>query len=338
MRNNPKPYEFDITNPPKDYISDAIESYRVHGFFYARNVFSSKEVEVLRRQSEGLFKKDGDQRLRFSRDINYELQPNLLDAFSTNKLLDLMQYIFQDSDVSLLPPFNIARNYLPHSIYTESLGWHRDANGEAAHSNCKKFLEDSNYVFGKIGIYLQNNSEYGGAVDVIPGSNRDFETPPKGWSFSIFWIKVITFFQRYIPSLYKLLSRSKIVSKLIKFVSSDIKSGDALIFDSRTLHKGSLASKEIENSLVYNHKTLQAELPKKHTKYVLYSHFGNSIGIKSYFLDRLNRDGGENEYVEWVKDSKKIDKFSKVHPFYRKFDALISGKIVQNNFFKGDNV
>jgi hypothetical protein len=119
------------------------------------------------------------------------------------------------------------------------------------------------------------------------------------------------------------------LSKLTGSISSDIKSGDALIFDSRILHKGSLASKDIENSLVFNHETLQAELPEEHTKYVLYSHFGNSIGIESYFLDRLNRVGGENEYEEWIEDSKKISKFSKVHPFFRKFDSLVKGNLIK---------
>jgi hypothetical protein len=217
----------------------------------------------------------------------------------------------------------MARNYLPHSLYTEGSGWHRDASGEMVIKDCRKALENSNYTFGKIGIYLQDNSEYGGAIDVIPGSNRDFFNYPKGRSIPGFWISVFAHLQRYAFPIYKLLSNTNIMSKLTKMINTDIKAGDALIFDSRVFHKGTFARKDIEKNLVYHHSTLQAELPEHHEKYVLYSHFGNSIAIDSYFLDRLNRKGGENEVNEWVEDAKSVCKNSHKHHFFRKYDSLL---------------
>ena len=113
--------------------------------------------------------------------------------------------------------------------------------------------------------------------------------------------------------------------KLTGMVSTDIRAGDAFVFDSRVFHKGTPARIDIEKKLVYDHESLQAELPEEQTKYVLYSQFGNSIGIESYFLDRLYRDNNSNEIDRWIEDVNGIDKYADKHQFFKYFDSLLDG-------------
>ena len=62
------------------------------------------------------------------------------------------------------------KNY--HVNLKEFHGWHRDAGGEMRHKYCNKILGEDNYLFSKIGIYLQNNTEYGGSIDIIKKSHK----------------------------------------------------------------------------------------------------------------------------------------------------------------------
>jgi hypothetical protein len=317
-------FSCDVSNPPGNYKHLAEQSYKNYGVFFLKGVFSKSEVKLLRNDSDQLFNENGDKRVRYVRDIQSEvLKHNFSKAFMNKRLLDLLDNIFSDSDVSLLPPFNIARNYLPHSLHTESMGWHRDCNGEEPIKECRNMLKDQKYVFGKIGLYLQDNSEYGGAIDIVPGSNRDFLKFPIGWSKATFWIKFFVFIQRYTPFIYKRIVHTKIVASLIGTRTTDVGAGDVVIFDSRIFHKGTPAHKDIEKNLIYHHDSLQAELPKDYTKYVFYSHFGNSIGIKSYFLDRLSRDTGDT-LDKWIEDANAVEgALDSTHTFFRKKESLI---------------
>ena len=63
------------------------------------------------------------------------------------------------------------RNFFPkHSSHT----WHIDASGEFRYKYCKDRIYAKDYLFAKVGIYLQKNSEYGGQIDIIRGSNRTY--------------------------------------------------------------------------------------------------------------------------------------------------------------------
>ena len=72
----------------------------------------------------------------------------------------------------MLPPFEVQKNY--HVDLRQVHGWHRDCGGELKYDYCKNILSDKNYLFSKIGIYLQNNSDYGGGIDIIQSSHKNF--------------------------------------------------------------------------------------------------------------------------------------------------------------------
>jgi hypothetical protein len=320
-------FSCNVNNLPSNYEQLAKNSYNKYGVFFIKGVVSRAETNRIRSHADQLFGEAGDKRLRFLRNIkNKGLRYNLVKAFMNRKLLDLLSKIFSNLDVSLLPPFNIAKNYLPHSIDTEAMGWHRDCNGEMSIKQCREILENTDYVFGKIGLYLQDNSEYGGAIDIVPGSNRDFLSFPKGWSAATFWIKFLIFLQRYMPIIYRKIANTRLMKYLIGTTKTRVEAGDVVVFDSRVFHKGTPAHEDVEETLVYHHDRLQADLPEGHTKYVLYAQFGNSIGIKSYFLDRLDRIGGHDEVNEWVNDTCAIDLDSdNNHAFFRKKQSLLDG-------------
>jgi hypothetical protein len=319
-------FSCNINNLPANFASNSRLSYKKYGLFVLKEALDKNEVIKLRNTFDDLFSEPGDDRMRFLRQtkVNSDLRKKMSTGFAANKLNKTLEIIFPEDDISLLPPFNVARNYLPHSIYTRGSGWHRDAGGELAIKKCRALIRKEDYVFGKIGVYLQKNSIYGGAIDTIPGSNNDFYSPTFKKFKVILLLKLLIFFQKFIPFIYKKITRSELYLKLLGSISLEINAGDAVIFDSRVFHKGTFASEEIEKNLTYNIERIQAELPKDKTKYVLYSHFGNSVGCASYFLDRLSRLENQNEGDEWVKDSIALNE-SNQEPvfFFRKLNSIL---------------
>ena len=64
--------------------------------------------------------------------------------------------IFFADNSEILPPLELMKNYLPHSLRAS---WHRDCDGELAYEFCKDRLHSEDYLFGKIGIYLQKKMQ-----------------------------------------------------------------------------------------------------------------------------------------------------------------------------------
>ena len=96
---------------------------------------------------------------------------DILYSQETKKIIsDLESYY--NKPVSLLPPLEIMKNY--HVNLKTHLGWHRDCGGELEHDYCKEKLFKKDYLFTKVGIYLQNNTEYGGSIDIIKTSHKNF--------------------------------------------------------------------------------------------------------------------------------------------------------------------
>jgi len=300
-------FRLDINDlKPESYFL-ARESYKRYGAFIIENSFSISDVLNIREYCKKLFAKSGDKRLRYLKDVKSEEESLAFSNFFANeKLLNTILAVFNNKSLYLLPPYNIAKNYLPHSINTEAMGWHRDCNGELNYKECVSRLKNKEYFFAKIGVYLQTNSSYGGAIDIIPGSNNDYFGEIKLSNLNNFYVASIVFLQRFFKPFYRLKFLRKFLLKLMKSKTLRVRAGDVVIFDSRIMHKGTFADEKIENLLKYDTKLLQADLPDKHTKYVLYSHLGNSLGIESYFIDRLNRNKNSQEIKDWTKDQEKI--------------------------------
>ncbi len=282
---------------------DALISYNIHGVFILKNVFNSSQIDELRTKLDLFYSKDGDKRIRKlsqidKRDINF-----YMNYFYNEKLKLFFDKVFNvnQNNIYLLPPMHFAKNYLPHSKFTRTGGWHRDCGGELKYKECKKLLSNRDYYFGKVGIYCQNNGEYGGGIDVIPKTNLDYIKNQFGISWGTIGVKLLRLIQLISKSLHKHLSRNNLFHKIFGIKKLKINKGDVAFFDARIWHKGSFALKNIEKKLDYDHEKLQANLPNNYKKYVLYSHFGNFLGIKSYLIDRDRRTKNNNlkESTEW---------------------------------------
>jgi len=319
-------YVCDINNLEGGFHKAARKSYEKHGFFLFQNVLSSKQVIEFRKAFDQLFLEAGDGRQRSLRktEANSDARKKMSEHHANLKLNRALVKIFPESDISWLPPFNIAHNYLPHSVLTRAAGWHRDASGETGIQECRKLMKRKDYFFGKTGLYLQPNSDHGGAIDVIPRTNNDLSS----FSFRkykvFFLLKLLVFSQKYLPWAYKSMSRGSLFSKLLGSKTLPIKAGDCAVFDARIWHKGTFADEIVEKKLKYNIGKIQAKLPPDKTKYVLYSHIGNSIGTESYLMDRLNRKDNEAEDQYWIDDTSALSQsLEEIPMFFRKSDSIL---------------
>lgn len=208
-------------------------------------------------------------------------------------------------DVKLMPIFHVARNYHVSRTETPFAGWHRDAGGEYRYAGCRKLLNDPEYRFAKIGIYLQlNDTTAGGSIDVIPGSHRwgrlRYSLIANLFEFSRIGIK---FFGKN-----RLVAFDHWVCKKMGVRSLSLKEMEIALFDSRLIHRGTphqgLSTKD---SIPLNFKAFESDATDK---FVLYCHVGNSLGVDSYFLDRSRRPGNESEFKFWVED----------YAFFKKLD------------------
>tara|TARA_B100000787_G_C16186275_1_gene294842 strand:+ start:301 stop:1320 length:1020 start_codon:yes stop_codon:yes gene_type:complete len=319
-----KIFTCDVTNLSNNFHELAIESYNKYGVFFITGVYTSSQINQLRNELDVIFNESGEPRgLQIQNIIDNNSKNKLYKAIMHPSIMNVLNSIFSNSDVSLLPPYQAVKNFLPHSSNGD--GWHRDCGGQLTINECRQNLSSKKFIFGKMGLFLQDNSEYGGSISIIPGTNRDYFGLLKSWRPAKFLIFLSTFLQKFSPSFYKIIIKTNIINYLLGGIKTKVKAGDIVIFDYRLWHQGTPASPEIEKNLVYNFETLQAKLPPEKTKYVLYSQFGNSLGIKSYFIDRLNRKGNSSEIDSWIDEAASLDKSEiNIHEFVKR-DSLLDG-------------
>ena len=147
-----------------------------NGYLISDEVLNKKQVSSLR---DELTKE-------FSLNTNNKVQKKLIDFKNTKLITQIinlynhpsLQKIIDEiktkykSDVALLPPFEIHKNY--HVNLKEFHGWHRDCGGELKYNYCTDILYSKDYFFSKIGFFLQKNEDYGGSIDIIRKSHKNF--------------------------------------------------------------------------------------------------------------------------------------------------------------------
>ena len=74
---------------------------------------------------------------------------------------------------------------------------------------CKNIIAKKNYLFSKVGVYLQENNEYGGSIDVMLNHTKNFS------KFKLLFRKIrslpyniITFFSQKIYNFILFLNES----------------------------------------------------------------------------------------------------------------------------------
>jgi len=287
-----------------------IDQYKNSGYLFSSQILQKDEIEYLRKNLEDEFKNINftKKTLPINELRNSDLVRLILKIFSSPLIKDLITQFENNLNLSasVLPPILIMRNY--HVNVKKNHGWHRDCGGELSYDYCKNILAKENYLFSKCGIYLQENSnDIGGSIDIIESSNKYFQNN----KIFIRKIKSIPFkvmekiHQSNKKLYYYLYEKQK--KFLPKAKTLYPKPGSAVFFDSRVIHRGTVANKL--KSLDFSDDYYTDAFKENETKLSIYSHFGSTEAVDSYMFDRLKRPKNKDEIKTWEMQIKFIEKF-----------------------------
>ena len=287
-----------------------IQNYLISGFYVSDEEIEIDKIKHLRSVILENLKNHNKNTIDFI-DFSEELRLLIINLFTSNCIRNFITHLRLElnTDISILPIIQIMKNYHVNRLKTPGVGWHRDCAGEFQYEYCNNILSKKEYVFGKIGIYLQNNSlEIGGGIDLISKSHSYIRE--KNFikrKVSAIRLIIVKILQKYFLNIYKLLPESFYI-KFLKALKIFAKPGNPVFFDSRIVHRGS----PINDSLIKNFKefdNLHYELPDEKAKISIYCQFGSSVAVSSYFYDRLRRKKGEFE--NWFKEIELYKNYSK---------------------------
>jgi predicted house-cleaning noncanonical NTP pyrophosphatase (MazG superfamily) len=234
------------------------ENLKKNGYVILKNVLGSEQCQLLRDKcveiigNERLI--DGAKSLKIKEFYN---------TFFLEKLLESMKDILKEEQLYLLPDMQVHRN-----IYKAG-GWHTDSDSEIKHG----YLENDDYKFYKVGIYLQeNNINFDGGINILPKSHKfiNFKKLTLG---KIFYRSLIKLFNKF-PIIFDDFLSKKVV----------VEPGDAVIFDSRIAHSPSVTNLKKNN--------------RSKDKIVIYWNFSNYKYSMKYLENSIQR----------IKDDRKNDK------------------------------
>ena len=292
---------------------DLTKKYINNGYCIGPTLFKDNQVIYLRKSLEDTFSKKAFPRIISLFDINdLEAVRIILNAIDSGWIQTIFKEIgnYYNTTISALPVFIIQRNNHVDRFKTPGIGWHRDCNGEMRYDYCKKKVFDKSYVFGKIGIYLQDNLEYGGSIDLIPFSHKGIKARNIILNkLSNIPLKLIQRLQSNFPKIYKKISEN-IYMNILKAKKLFPEKGSPILFDSRIYHRGSPIADSARNKVMFYSNLHHAKTPSTKIKYSIYCHFGSTLAYDSYMYDRLKREGNSLELQRCVNEQKQIENFS----------------------------
>lgn len=293
---------------------ETAKEYNNNGFLISNRIIGETEIKNTRHvldkeflnfdRNEGTTLKIGDIK-------DHTLAKKIIDILyseETKKIIKDLENYYKKT-VSLLPPLEIMKNY--HVNLKTHLGWHRDCGGELEHDYCKEKISKKDYLFTKVGVYLQENTDYGGSIDIIKTSHKNFSNSQLLIrKFKNIPLKIIQIVHKYFSKLYYILPE-KLFMKFINAKRLYPETGAAVFFDSRLIHRGSPISKNKLDQVKFSTKFVyNAAIPKEFDKYAIYSHFGTTEAVDSYMYDRLKRKGNVNEFEDWLKEVSIVEKYN----------------------------
>lgn len=288
-------------------MSNWFETYKNNGFFVYTSIYNKQEIDFLRKSLEDEYKKiDFTKRdLKITELKNNDLTNLILKGLNSEKIQNLTVDFSRklNTQINILPNFFIMRNY--HVDISRNHGWHRDCGGELEYSYCKNILSKDDYFFSKCAIFLQENSnDYGGAIDVLVKSNKNFKKEETLFrKIKAIPYRIMTLIHKINKKIYSYLYER---SFSLLFNSKTLKPnpGDLVVFDSRTIHRATVA-----NNIRDFKGNYEAITPESKIKYAIYCHFGSSDGVDSYMYDRLKRENNLNEFLSWFDQAKFIKNY-----------------------------
>lgn len=286
-----------------------------HGYCEGPVVVDQNKIKELRDKLENSFKLKNFPRTISLFDIeDKNLITDILNIYLnkkiTNFILELNKSVKET--ICILPRFIIHRNYHVDRVKSPGIGWHRDCGGELEYEYCKKNLSSKSYFFAKLGIYLQNNTEYGGSIDVIPDSHKYIKFKKLFFLRKLNGLKLnlLIKLQKYFPYFYKLISE-KIYMKILNGRTLNPMIGSFVLFDSRIVHRGTPISDKLRDEINFDSLNYSAQgLPLEKVKFSIYVDLGNALALDSYLYDRNRRTNREAKEIDVLNlELKKLETF-----------------------------
>jgi len=258
------------------------EQYQRDGFAILKGVFSAAEVADLRKKATEIFSRPptfaGDRvNIRQNWTIRY---PELSDVMIKDKFLSGMKELLGE-DFLILPETGLHDSCLLG-------GWHRDTGAQEKAGHFFHFAP--NYQIAAVAIYLQDNHpEYGGGLDIVPGSHR---TRPSWWQKQKSGNSKVKFVLTH-------LDRRGLIPKWVldgRKGSHSIpsKAGDVLVFNTLSDHRPT--HPRVEKIPESNRKfglflicSANNEHAKNFVEFTRSRHDGNYLTNYSYPAEYLNR-------------------------------------------------
>jgi len=158
-------------------MNKLVKDYNKAGYVYLKSETTEDSLISLKTEISSFYKDKNINKVTISvlEIDDVSLQKKIINLFNSDTIRNFLKNISEElkTEVYVLPSFHIMKNYHINRSSANRIGWHRDCAGEQNYSYTRDKLKNSKYVFGKIGIYLQENIDtYGGAIDVIPYSHK----------------------------------------------------------------------------------------------------------------------------------------------------------------------
>jgi hypothetical protein len=289
-------------------MNKLVNDFNKTGYVYLKSERTKDSLISLKKEIASFYTKKNINKITITvgEIDDFNLQKKIIELFNSNTIRNFLKNLSEElkTEVYILPTFHVMKNYHINRTSTERIGWHRDCSGEQNYSYTRDKLKNSKYVFGKIGIYLQENLEsYGGAIDIIPYSHKYIKKN------SIFLRKLqnlrlylLTILQKRFKKFYNFFPES-LWMKFLSAKKTKASLGSPVFFDSRIQHRGS----PIDDKYVNKTKKIDDYnilVPDDYTKISIYAHFGSTIGADSYFYDRVRRESVsmKNLSSDWLKE------------------------------------
>lgn len=242
------------------------ESFFKNGFVLIEDVLTKEEVAALRKKLHRKLNAEDKNFLTISDILSEE---DIYRIQFSPKILNVLRAVY-GGKFEYINHFNLQYNMVDNSGPAQ--GWHLDADSECDPTP-SDYLFDPTYRHGKIGVYLQDNTQLsGGSIDAIVGGHRPFLTSSRN--------KMIRILKAYLDR--------HLVNPLRKKWTVPIRAGSALFFDPRLPHRSTPVGDPQIKTIHRDDAGEVALLPEDRSKYVIYWESGNRLGVDT-FMDHMKK-------------------------------------------------
>ena len=267
-----------------------VGSFRKNGFIIIPGVLHNRDVDSKRDLLNNIMRTmPKEKRMLVLSDIfgNNNLLDFLIEVQCNNKIVSILSQIFEN-EFYYINDSQIQCNMF--GINPDS--WHTDSASEKNLSS-GDYLHFPDYSFGKVGVYLQDNTiNFGGGIDVIPKSHKIYKYFKGNKLLQYFYAELVAKILRYKVGKIKL--------------TVPVKAGDAIFFDSRTIHRSSVPQ-SIKSEMNKSEKDAQRvsslNIKPKNSKYALYWDVGSKEDSVRFLRNSCKRAMMEEiVYVDNIKE------------------------------------